>query len=761
MKVGTNVVAVRCGRGVRSVLASLAALAALIGLGTVPAAAAGPPRMDLRVLVVSDGTPWVEAIRSQLASEGVSTTVVSLSDSARPAITSGFLADQLGDGTPHAKFDGVVLPSEAPSGLAASEQSALASFERQYGVRQVDGFVYPTPAVGLNYPSFAGPLDGVTTTLSTAGLGDAFRYLRGPVKFEDNDPAVAESYGYLTTALPDDPATGAHFEPYLTATIPGTTTQGTLAGVYRVGGQEQLVLGFAYNYYQQQYRLLAHGVVDWVTKGVHLGYWRNYLSVHVDDVFNDDSRWDINGHCTPGNDCPPGVAANTSIRMVPNDVTAAVQWQQQNNFTLDLLYNGGASDLIVAQQGSDPLTNAFTAVRNQFRWLNHTYTHQFLGCVQDFTVVPWRCQTDAAGQMLYVSRQVIDSEVNQNVAWAQNHGLPINPAELVAGEHSGTKILPQQPNDNPNFIASLTADRIKWLGLDASREPTQRPVGSANGVPRHPLNIFYNVANPNEEVAEYNWIYTSRANGGSGLCEDQPATTTCITPLDPATGFSSYIVPKQVQIMLSYALANDPRPFYVHQSNLTEGKVAYPVLTGVLASYRRLYAANTPVVEQTLTAAGQVLQKQDSWAHTQSVGTVSAYMQGSVVTVTGPAGTVVPITVPTGTRVGSAIGAAFGTAYAGERSNYVTIGATSTVTLTLPSMGTGGAAPLLALGLPGLSAILRLAPQSQTSKSAINTVEAARTVNTPQARASAPTTLLVPVPARLGPTVLNPGKPGN
>lgn len=721
----------------------------VIGFGVVPAAAAGPPRLDLRVLVVTDGTPWVEAIRQELAVEGFAATVVTLSDPARPQITAGFLADQLGDGTPRAKFNGVVLPSEAPSGLSAAEQSALASFEQQFGVRQVDGFVYPTPAVGLNYPSFAGPLDGVTTAVSAAGRGDAFRYLRGPVTFEDNDPAVDESYGYLTTPLPDDPATGAHFEPYLTATIPGTTTQGTLAGVYRVGGREQLVLGFAYNYFQQQYRLLAHSVVDWVTRGVHLGYWRNYLTVHVDDVFSQDSRWSISDHCTPGEgDCPPGVAQNTPIRMVPDDVTAAVQWQQQNNFTLDMLYNGGGSDEIVAQQGSDPLTTAFSTTSNQFRWLNHTYTHQFLGCVQDFTVIPWRCQTDAAGQPVYLNRQAIGSEINQNITWANDHGFRINPAELVAGEHSGTKILPQQPNDNPNFVASLTAARIRWLGLDASREPAQRRVGSASGVPRHPINIFFNVANPDEEVSEYNWIYTSRVNGGSGICEDQPATTTCITPLDPATGFSSYIVPKQIQIMLSYALANDPRPFFIHQSNLTEGKIAYPVLTGVLASYRSMFAANTPVVGQTLTAAGQVLQKQDSWARTRSAGTVSGYVQGGVVTVAGPAGVIVPITAPTGTRVGAATGPAFGTAYAGQRSGHVTIGSTSAVTLTLPPAAAGSAAPSLSLRSPGTSPALKPAPSPGT-KPAISTAEATRILNTPQARASEPTTLPVPIPARL------------
>ena len=256
----------------RMVLFVLIALVlALVGPGPV-AAAAGPPRIDLRVLVLTDGSAWVEGIRQQLDAEGVPSTVVNLADPARPVITSAFLADQLDDGTPHAKFDGVVLPSATATGVTAAEQTALADFETQFGIREVDAFTFPSAAVGLSAPVFAGSLDGVTATATPAGLGDAFRYLTGPVAFEDNDTAVGESFGYLATALPDDPATGAHFEPMLTATVPGTSTTGVLAGVHKIGSRERLVMSFAFNYHQQQFRLLAHGVVDWLTHGVHLGY---------------------------------------------------------------------------------------------------------------------------------------------------------------------------------------------------------------------------------------------------------------------------------------------------------------------------------------------------------------------------------------------------------------------------------------------------------------------------------------------------------
>jgi hypothetical protein len=732
---------VRSHSGTAALLVLIATVAALVA--PVPAAAAAPPRIDLRVLVLTDGSPWVEGIRRQLDDEGVPTTVVNLADAGRPAIDGGFLADQLADGTPHAKFDGVVLPSAAATGVTAAEQTALAAFETQFGVREVDAFSFPSAAVGLGAPAFAGPMDGATATVTPAGLGDAFRYLSGPVTFEDNDPAIGESFGYLATPLPDDPATGAHFEPILTATAPGTATQGVLAGIYRKAGREQFVMSFAFNYNQQQFRLLSHGVVDWLTHGVHLGYWRNYLTVHVDDLFAADARWSAAAKCTPGEgDCPPGTPDTTPIRMTAADVSRAVTWQQQNGFTLDMLYNAAGSDQAIADTGSDALTTAMLAAKGDFRWLNHTYTHEFLGCQQDFTVIPWRCATDpGTGQPVYATRALIDSEIEKNIAWATANGVTIRANELVGGEHSGTKILPQQPDDNPNFVASLSAHTMAWLGMDASREPEQRAVGSALGVPRHPINIFYNVANPDEEVSEYNWIYTSVADGGSGICTAQPETTTCITPIDPATGFDGHIVPEQVQIMLGYMLTNDPRPFYVHQSNLAEGGLLYPVLSAVLGAYRSKYAGSAPVVEQTLTDAGGVLKNQASWTQARTAGTVSAFRQGGVVTVSGPPGTVVPITVPAGTVLGAAGGSAFGASYGGEQSAYQTLDG-SALTLALPA---GAAGPQNVAPAPQPEPATPAVPVPANDRSG-----AERSVTADAAQDSAPQTLLVPAAAGPG-----------
>src|SRR5664280_1761595 len=64
-----------------------------------------------------------------------------------PALTTGSVGN----------FNGVVL-ADSPAGFAAGQLSALDTYESSYGVRQVDGYMYPSPALGLTAAS-AGALD--------------------------------------------------------------------------------------------------------------------------------------------------------------------------------------------------------------------------------------------------------------------------------------------------------------------------------------------------------------------------------------------------------------------------------------------------------------------------------------------------------------------------------------------------------------------------------------------------------------------------
>ncbi|MEU3619970.1 hypothetical protein ABZ725_47975 [Streptomyces sp. NPDC006872] len=676
-------------RTTRTAALTAGALIAALGLPAGTAHADDiPPRVDLRVLVVSDGGPATDAITAELDTAGTPYTEIDLGVAGRQVINAAFLSDTV-LGRPRAKFQAVVLPNDNPFVAGSAEMAALAAYERTYGIPQVDAYTYARPEAGLQDAAqggYSGRLDGVRAAVTTAGRAGPFGYLDGPVPFEDNDPAVNESYAYLST-----PAAGADFTSYVDAPIPGKSTRGSLVGEYRHDGRRELVVTFVYNHNQQQFRLLARGIVEWMTGGVHLGATRNYFAVHVDDVFASDDRWNSTLNCTPGDvDCTDPNATPDPIRMNAADVTFATDWQTRQGVTLDLAYNAvGTVDQRADNNGVDLLADALLAKKTQFRWINHTYTHAFLGCVQNITVVPWKCDTNANGTTKWVPLADISTEIAQNRTWGQTAGLPLNNKELVTGEHSGMKVLPQQPVDNPNLATALSLNGITSLGSDNSREPAQRQLGPALTVPRYPVNVFYNAGRAAEQVDEYNWIYTKRAQGGSGICEDNPATTTCLSaPLNTATGYADRIVPLETRAALGHLLSGDPKPHFIHQSNLTEDRLAYPVLNGVLDGYRALFADNTPVVNLRMEDIGIELQRRAAWQNALKAGQVTAYRIGNAVTVQGPFGVAVSTSLPTGTTMG---GAAFGTAYAGRLSGWnPSVGLP--ITLTLPASATATAA---------------------------------------------------------------------
>ncbi|MDH6213012.1 hypothetical protein [Streptomyces pseudovenezuelae] len=669
-------------RTIRTTALTVGALIASFALPVATAHAdAVTPRVDLRVLIVSDGGPSTDAVAAELDTEGTPYTEIDLQDSARPVIDADFLADTV-DGVPRAKFQAVVLPNDNPFAAGSAEMTALAAYEQTYAIPQVDAYTYARPEAGLDYPvngGYSGSLDGVAAQVTDAGAAGPFGYLDGSVPFEDNSPTVGESYAYLST-----PIAGADFTPYVDAPIPGKSTRGSLVGEYRHDGRRELVVTFVYNQYQEQFRLLARGIVEWMTGGVHLGASRNYFAVHVDDVFAADDRWDSTLNCTPGDiDCPPGQGVENPIRMTAADVDHAADWQADHGITLDMVYNAvGTVNQREDNDGVDELADEFVTDRDSFRWVNHTYSHPFLGCVQDVTVVPWKCATNADGSTQWVSRNDISDEIATNRAWGQSVGLPLDTEELVTGEHSGLRILPQQPVDNPNLAPALTDNGVKWLASDNSRDPVQRQVGPATTVSRYPMNVFYNAGRTAEQVDEYNWIYTGRAQGGSGICEDNPATSTCLTaPLSTSTGYADYIVPLETRTALGHVLSNDPKPHFIHQSNLTEDRIAYPVLDGVLDGYHALFADDTPVVNLRMKDIGTELQRRAARDAALDAGQVTAYRIGDTVTVQAPNGVPVSATLPSGTTQG---GSAFGSAYAGEVSGWTT-STGQPLTLALPS----------------------------------------------------------------------------
>jgi hypothetical protein len=102
----------------------------------------------------------------------------------------------------------------------------------------------------------------------------------------------------------------------------------------------------------------------------------------------------------------------------------------------------------------------------------------------------------------------------------------------------------------------------------------------------------------------------------------------------------------------------------------------------MLSQYQSWYAPSAPLDQMTDTTQSSVLAEQAAWAAAQTAGTVTATDTNGTVTVTnnGSSAIKVPVTVPAGTEVN---GAAFGTPYGGELSDWTSLAGGASVVLSV------------------------------------------------------------------------------
>ena len=774
----------------------------------VPVVLAAPSqpgqRLDAKVLLLSaDGTePGFAAWKYQLTREGVPfDAVISYAGAAKMGtLTDAGLADY---GNQHAKYDAVILATgdlghqvanangttSYVSALTDAEWAALAKLEQTFGIRRLSDYTAPSAAHGLVAVGGASQ-DGKVGTLTAAGKA-VFPYLKGPIPIpnDDPDPASSEAFGYAASPV----------DPQRWQTLVSAPGGGSYLGISTYpDGREEMVMTVAANENQSHAQLLRHGMLDWVTRGVFLGYQRNYFEVQVDDLFLGDDAWDPATHTT---NYDPAAAS----RMSAGDVTKAVQWSASRKLRIDFAFNGGGSALWQDQAGttSDPLVGAIQANAASFGFINHTFEHPNMDC----STAPF-----------------IAKQVNDNVAWASAHGILIDKSEVVTGEHSGLansrpgnpgtidppsidEVEPGEtpaptgdvpagtydyaltahsaagestgsivsgtvvetagasvavsfdavchaagytlyrraatsgawsvvgtlaraadaPTDdgaaplkltitdsaaagtagappaangaalapypqNPNYLTGLLTAGIGFVATDASKtypvDPanvtgTQWPQGATftegtppsgfQAVPRYPSNVYYNVSRQGQQLDEYNWIYVAPASGGG--CVPIPQVTTCRTA--PAT-WSEYVASENT-IMFRHLMGNDPRPHFMHQSNMADydpalpdtdpnqGGILYPVVDGLLERYdTTVDRASTPLVQLTSAQVAATLARQNAWAAHLAAGDVTAWLQdGKLHVKNASAGAVeVPLT---GTTVGEP--------YGGDRSGWKTIAA--------------------------------------------------------------------------------------
>ena len=292
-------------------------------------------------------------------------TLVAYDGQTRAAtLTDERLADY---GANHARYQAVILATgdlghQVPnpdgttsylSALTDAEWATLANYERTFGIRRLSDYTAATAAHGLA-PVAGAPRTAASGSSRPPGAPRS-PYLKGPVAIADDDPARPRRSAIRPAGRARRLADAAR----------RSRRHGVSRDLYAPDdGREEMVMTVASNQFQNHNQLLRHGMLNWVTRGVFLGYERNYLGLHIDDLFLGDDAWDPATHTTSYD---PARAS----RMTPGDVDRAIAWSRGRGLRLDMAFNGGGSAL--AGDG-DPLTAKFAdpAVRDAFGYINHT-----------------------------------------------------------------------------------------------------------------------------------------------------------------------------------------------------------------------------------------------------------------------------------------------------------------------------------------------------------------------------------------------------
>ena len=272
-------------RSLRTWLVVLVAVAfGVLAMHASGAAAATPQTLNLKVLLVGQGPTDVTtaAWAAALKSEGVPYTEVDATGTAPsetitlPALSSGSTGN----------YNGVII-ADSPTNYAAGQLTPLFTYESAFGVRQVDGYMYPSAALGAT-PATAGVLDGTTGQLTAAGLvafpgaqGNRFPLAPAPTATRPRpspgrptrrcSPTPPGTRSPASTCTRPTPATRRAASPSSRST--STTTPTSCSGCCS-----------------------APGLINWVTKNTHLGLYRNYVEMNIDDTFTPDDAWDTTTH---------------------------------------------------------------------------------------------------------------------------------------------------------------------------------------------------------------------------------------------------------------------------------------------------------------------------------------------------------------------------------------------------------------------------------------------------------------------------------
>ena len=316
--------------------------------------------------------------------------------------------------------------------------------------------------------------------------------------------------------------------------------------------------------------------------------------------------WSNNGGDFDNSNC---VSYKDNWGRINADISSLVStWQASDNEDFSLIFVGTNSNLTeiytmnsrysstrplltVQYEGStDELTNAVVETKDEFRFLNHTFTHRDMyksaGATFDISVFEV-----AENLKVWQQLDLPDFDTASQVLVTGNHsGLEDSVSSNVANQ----QLTPFPEGTNYDLMDALTSLDIKYLASDSSRVNQAKDQYVANTnillLPRYPTQVYVNVTTPETLVDEYNYIYNeSYIERGIDPCLELAAIC------KPKT--YAEVIEFEADITLRHMLSFKAWPHFFHISNLMDYKegntLQFDWLNAVAAEYNKYI--NLPV----------------------------------------------------------------------------------------------------------------------------------------------------------------------
>lgn len=532
----------------------------------------GSSRIEMKVLIITpDGDPTIDdttdpafdptlnAFTFFIENLGIPFDVMNAS---QENLTEAKLLAANGDGRYQAIFLtdsglGQNVAGTTTSAFDQAEWNLLWQYQREFNVRQVSLNTIPgtfPEDLGLRLSDSISTTRTLSQNITMTTEGQSiFASLKA-----DAAIPVKNVIMNLTDACSSDCPDGVTTTPILR-----TATENRIIGTVSTtnDGREVLSLLMGQNPVSNHSALLSYDVIKWAMQGVFLGGREMYFQLDIDDWFQQSPVWD------------PALNANgTEVFQISGlDVlrTKAQMDDLRSRFAVaaDLNFAGaivgfrseGAETSSCAEDAS--LTEATLCVKDDFDWVNHTYTERPLNfespgynnAADPFynadapelngVVTGYNCDDSALGTFApgTIAEEIAYKEVVCNLGKMQQFGIAMDPASIITSANSGLGNYNPDPS-NPVFIDNglenssqgtlrgLIAAGMRYKATNFSLK-SNRGVCSACGrahplfpelflVPRYPTLLFFNATNPVGIQSQYNFLFgASSANPVAGALD--------------------------------------------------------------------------------------------------------------------------------------------------------------------------------------------------------------------------------------------------